>query len=205
MSTKPFEAVPGLPPVTEFMTDRAQGNPADLKMKEGDYIFHEPVEVTQNRFRRHGEARDKRIKEKYQKLVDRGLYENCDMRSFPLGLATAIVHFKDKAIYVMTYPIISATPAAFIKTCACGAVMYKEMDRDIHEPSVDIERVLDGIAQVLDFDGDKPTTGIELSGRNPELHYDSPNTDFDGDPDVPNPHAKPSESGPADLGADFPG
>lgn len=152
MSTKPFEAVPGMPAAAGFMVDS---------------------------------TRDKRIKEKYQKLVDRGLYEIADMRSFSLGVATAIVHFKDKAIYVMTYPIISATPAAFIKTCACGAVMYKEMDRDIHEPSVDIERVLDGIAQVLDFDGDKPTTGIELSGRNPEL--------------------KPSESGPADLGADFPG
>jgi len=148
----------------------AESNLSKLKMKEGDYSFHEPVEVTEARYRRHEEARDARIKEKYLNLVERGLYENCDMRSFPLPYATAIALFNDKAIYVMTYPIVSATPAAYIKSCSCGSVVCKERERDDHEGFIDLEKVLDRIAAVLDFDGDEPTTGVELSGRNPELH-----------------------------------
>jgi hypothetical protein len=119
--------------------------------------------------------RDGRIKEKYQALVDAGLYEQSDMRSFQLGSAVTIVHFNDKTLYVMTYPILSATPAGYIKTCSCGTVMYKELERDIHEVDIDLEKILDAIA-------------LEVDSKEDLSLLDKPNTDFDGDPAVRNPH-----------------
>jgi hypothetical protein len=121
------------------------------------------------------EERSSRIKAKYQKLVENGLYENHDLRSFSNTLWFSIVHFDDKTIYVFTYPMVSATPAAYIKTCTCGSVVFKELDRDIHERVVDLEDVLDAIA-LPDY--------AQFCLR------DQHNTDFDGDPDVPNPHAQ---------------
>lgn len=121
-------------------------------------------------FRTHeqqAENRVERIKAKYQDLVNLGLYENHDLRSFANSLWNAIVHFDDKTLYVFTYPIISGAPVAYIKTCACGTVVYKEHIGDVLGDVVDLEDVLDAIQLVLN----------------------KPNTDFDGDPAVANPHA----------------
>jgi hypothetical protein len=113
------------------------------------------------------EARSKRIQDKYKRLVDQGLYQDNDMRSFSNHKWVAIVHFNDKTIYVLTYPIVSVQPDCYIKTCACGTVIFKEQLQYIVDRPVDIEDVLDDIQLVLN----------------------KPNTDFDGDPAVANPHA----------------
>lgn len=163
MSTRPFEFVPGTPQV-----------PKDTHAIKVD------------------EARAERIRTKYQRLVDHGLYENSDLRSFSNSQWTAIVHFDDKTVYVFTYPIISGTPVAYIKTCSCGSAVYKEFLGDLLGHVVDLEDVLDAIQLALDFAGDDlvddPLPTINLY-RDPELRLtDKRNTDFDGDPAVANPH-----------------
>lgn len=110
------------------------------------------------------EARSDRIRNKYQKLVDQGLYENHDLRSFSNSLWNAIVHFDDKTLYVFTYPIISASPACYIKTCSCGTVVFKELLDDADFKGVlDLEDVLDAIGEHLDFNGDPEYMSIPLN------------------------------------------
>lgn len=154
MSTKPFEFAPGMPEgVTTFV---------GLKIRHPSEVEGFLVD----------EARGKRIQEKYKRLVDHGLYENNDLRSFANGLWNAIVHFDDKTLYVFTYPIISAQPACYIKTCRCGTVVFKEQIQHVVERPLDIEDVLDAIQLALDFVGDDlaedPLQPIHLN-RNPQL------------------------------------
>lgn len=115
------------------------------------------------------EERSDRIRNKYQKLVDHGLYENNDLRSFSNSLWNAIVHFDDKTLYVFTYPIISASPACYIKTCSCGTVVFKELLDDVDFKGVlDLEDVLDAIQLTLDFAGDE--VGADL----PQIPFNHP-------------------------------
>lgn len=168
MSHKPFEFVPGMPEgATTFVAGKLR-HPDDLD----DIIVDK--------------TRSERIKAKYQKLVENGLYENNDLRSFANSQWNAIVHFDDKTLYVFTYPIIAAQPACYIKTCRCGVVLLKEQIHQLVEHPVDIEDVLDAIQLALDFVGDE-VTAIRPPGRHPELGR---NTDFDGDPNVSNPHGR---------------
>jgi hypothetical protein len=98
------------------------------------------------------ENRIERIKSKYTDLVNKGLYENFDSRSFATPLWNAIVHFPSKTVWVYTYPIIGTMPASFIKTCECGGVHFKDLQQDHDEDKVDMESVLDSIRKSLDID-----------------------------------------------------
>lgn len=93
--------------------------------------------------------RTNRIKVKYQKLVDDGLYEQQDGRVFTHALFTAIVHFPSKAIWVYTFPIIAGAPVCFIKTCK-GGILYKDLRPEDDEVTVDMEEVLDFVQLYLD-------------------------------------------------------
>jgi hypothetical protein len=109
------------------------------------------------------EERSSRIKTKYQKLVDDGLYEQQDGRSFTHALFTAIVHFPSKTIWVYTFPIIAAAPSCFIKTCKCGGILYKDLQPEHEEAPVDMEEVLNFIHVYLDALGDQayvPSTAV---------------------------------------------
>jgi len=110
--------------------------------------------------------RDDRIMAKYKELVDNGLYENSDLRSFGNTQWTAIVHFDDKALYVFTFPIISGTPIAYIKTCSCGTVVYKEFLGDLLGHVVDLEEVLDAIQLALDSKDNTPAFHL-----NPQVDF----------------------------------
>lgn len=120
------------------------------------------------------ENRVERIKAKYQDLVNLGLYEDFDGRSVTNVPWTAIVHFHSKTIYVYAFPIVATSPACYIKSCECGGVNFVDLQPEHEEDPVDMEKVLDAIRK--DF---------EVMG----LLRRKPNTDFDGDPAVANPHA----------------
>jgi hypothetical protein len=162
MSHKPFEFVPGMPEgATAFVAGKIR-HPSEVD----EFIVDE--------------ARGKRIQDKYQRLVDHGLYEDNDLRSFANGLWNAIVHFDDKTLYVFTYPIISASPACYIKTCACGTVVFKELLDDADFKGVlDLEDVLDAIQETLDFDGDDRYISLPL----PTKGFNGVNVDIDGSGD----------------------
>jgi hypothetical protein len=138
------------------------------------------------------EARSARIQEKYKRLVDHGLYENNDLRSFANSQWNAIVHFDDKTLYVFTYPITSTKPTCYIKTCSCGTVIFKEQIEYIVERPVDLEDVLDAIQLALDFVGD------ELAVPLPTRAFNGVSVDIDGSgepvPFYPGHTTQPKES-----------